>query len=120
MGSTGCGIAVGGWPFKFLDIDTPAAVAPFRGSELLVSQDEVYRLPADTFYVFEIVGLKVETEAGVEVGRVVDVISHPGNDLYAVNREDGREVLVPAARDLVRIDLSGGRLVVKNVEGLLD
>jgi hypothetical protein len=29
-------------------------------------------------------------------------------------------VLVPAARDLVRIDLSGGRLVVKNVEGLLD
>ncbi len=105
---------------KFLDIDTPAAVAPFRGSELLVSPDEVYRLPEDTYYVFEIVGLKVETEAGVEVGHVVDVISHPGNDLYAVNREDGREVLVPAARDLVRIDLSGGRLVVKNVEGLLD
>ncbi len=105
---------------KFLDLDTPSAVAAFRGSQLMVSANEVYRLPEDTFYVFEIVGLKVETEAGVDVGHVVDVISHPGNDLYVVDREDGRELLVPAARDLVRIDLAGGRLVVKNVEGLLD
>ena len=105
---------------KFLDIDSPDAVAPFRGSELLVPADEVYPLPEDTFYVFEIVGLKVETETGPEVGRVVDVITHPANDIYVVKREDGGEALIPAARDLVRIDLAGGRLVVKNVEGLLD
>ena len=105
---------------KFLGIDTSAAVAPLRGSQLLVSADEVYRLPEDTFYVFEIVGLKVETEEGLEVGKVIDVISHPGNDLYVINGEDGRERLVPAAKDLVRIDLEGGRLVVKDVEGLLD
>lgn len=105
---------------KFLDIDTPDAVAPFRGSELLVPADEVYPLPEDTFYVFQIAGLKVETEAGQEVGRVVDVLSHPGNDIYVVKREDGGEALIPAAKDLVRIDLAGGRLVVKNVEGLLD
>lgn len=105
---------------KFLDVDTPEAVAPFRGCELLVPADEVYPLPDGTFYVFEIVGLKVETEEGLEVGRVADVLSHPGNDLYVVRREDGGEALIPAAKDLVRIDLAGGRLVVKNVEGLLD
>ena len=49
---------------KFAGIDSPEAVAPLRGSELLVSADQVYRLPDDTFYVFEIVGLKAETEAG--------------------------------------------------------
>ena len=105
---------------KFRDIDTPEAVAPFRGSELLVPAHEVYPLPEDTYYVFQIAGLKVETEEGLEVGRVVDVLSHPGNDLYVVKREGGGEALIPAAKDLVRIDLSGGRLVVKNVEGLLD
>ncbi len=105
---------------KFHDIDTPEAVAPFRGSQLLVPGHEVYPLPDDTYYVFQIAGLRVETEEGLEVGRVVDVLSHPGNDLYVVKREDGGEALIPAAKDLVRIDLSGGRLVVKNVEGLLD
>ena len=105
---------------KFLDIDTPEEVAPFRGSELLVPADEVFPLPDDTYYVFEIVGLKVVTEAGPEVGRVVDVITHPANDIYVVRREDGGESLIPAAKDLVRIDLAGGRLVVKNVDGLLD
>ena len=105
---------------KFSDLDTPDAVAPFRGSELLVPIGEVYPLPEDTFYVFEIVGLKVETEAGPVVGRVVDVITHPSNDIYVIEREDGSEALIPAAKDLVRIDLPGGRLVVKNVDGLLD
>lgn len=105
---------------KFAGIDTPEAVASLRGSELLVSADQVYGLPEDTFYVFEIVGLKAETEAGAEIGIVADVISHPGNDLYVISRRDGMEVLVPAARDLVRVDLVGGRMVVKNVEGLLD
>jgi 16S rRNA processing protein RimM len=105
---------------KFAGIDSPEAVAPLRGSELLVSAEQVYRLPDDTFYVFEIVGLKAETEAGAEIGNVKDVISHPGNDLYVISRGDGTEVLVPAARDLVRVDLAGGRLVVKNLEGLLD
>lgn len=105
---------------KFLDIDTPDAVAPLRGSELLVPADDVYPLPEGTFYVFQIVGLKVKTEEGMEVGRVVDVLSHPGNDLFVVQREDEGEALIPAAKDLVRIDLAGGRLVVKNVDGLLD
>ena len=102
---------------KFEGYDTPEAVDRWRGSFLLVSRDRVHPLPEDTFYVFDLIGLRVETEAGEEVGRVVDVVSAPGNDVYVVDR-GGNEFLVPAVREWVRVDVEGGRIVVRDIEGL--
>ncbi|MDA0745135.1 MAG: ribosome maturation factor RimM [bacterium] len=104
---------------QFKGIRKPEAASLLRGSFLLVPPEEVYPLPEDTFYVFEIVGLQVETAAGEVVGKVVDVLSLPGSDVYVVDR-NGREVMLPAAKDLVRVDLEGGRVVVQDVEGLLE
>lgn len=103
---------------KFRGFETPEAVGRLKGSVLLVCREAVYPLPEDTFYVFEVVGLKVETEAGEAVGKVVDVLSFPANDVYVVDR-DGEEVLLPAVRELIQVDLAGGRVVVRDLEGLL-
>ena len=103
---------------KFEGFETPEAAAGLKGCVLLIPRKEVHALPEDRFYVFQVVGLKVETEAGEAVGRVVEVLSFPGNDVYVVDR-DGEEVLLPAARDLIRVDLEGGRVVVQDIEGLL-
>jgi len=89
-----------------------------RGSLLVVRREEVHPLPEGFHYVFEIVGLEVETEAGERIGRVVDVLPMPANDVYVVDR-DGTEVLLPAIQDLIRIDKSEGRLVIRDMEGLL-
>ena len=103
---------------KFEGYDSPEAIAALKGAHLLVPRDEAHPLPDDTFYVFDIVGLDVTTEAGDLIGRVTDVLTLPGNDVYVVDR-DGEELLLPAARDLIRIDTDAGRIVVKDVEGLL-
>ena len=103
---------------KFDGIETPEAVAELRGSLLVVRREEVHPLPEGFHYVFEIVGLEVETEVGERIGRVVDVLPMPANDVYVVDR-DGEEVLLPAIKDLIRIDKSGGRLVIRDMEGLL-
>lgn len=103
---------------KFAGVASPEAVAEYRGSLLMIPRDKVYPLPEDRYYVFEIVGLKVETEAGEAAGEVVDVLSLPGNDVYVVDR-DGQEVLLPAAADLLTVELEAGRIVVKDLEGLL-
>jgi 16S rRNA processing protein RimM len=103
---------------KFRGVGTPEAVDRFRGSLLLVPRDQVHPLPEDTFYVFEVVGLKVETEDGEAVGQVKDVLSLPANDVYVVERE-GKELLLPAVRDVMQVDLEGGRVIVRGVEDLL-
>ena len=103
---------------KFREFNTPEDVARLRGSLLLVPQDALRPLPEGEFYVSQIIGLSVETESGESVGRVVDVLSLPGNDVYVVDRE-GKEVLLPAVRELMRVDIAAGRVVVCNIEGLL-
>jgi len=103
---------------KFKGADTPEAVLRYRGAYIQVPQDAVHPLPEDTFYVFELVGMPVETASGKPVGRVVDVLAHPANDVYVIDR-NGEEVLIPAVREFVAIDRAAGKLVVQEIEGLL-
>lgn len=103
---------------KFAGVNTPQAVDVYRGALVLVSRDEAFELPEDTFYVFELVGMSVKTSTGEAVGKVKDVISIPGNDVYVVDR-DGEEILLPAARDLLTVDRDARKVIVSNLEGLL-
>lgn len=103
---------------KFKGYNTPEAVATYRNSQLVVPKDETFELPEDTFYVYDIVGMSVETSSGDVVGLVKEVLSLPGNDVYVVDRK-GEEVLIPAVRELVTIDGEARKIVVQSLEGLV-
>ena len=62
--------------------------------------------------------MPVETVSGDLVGHVVEVLSHPANDVYVVDR-NGEEVMIPAVREIVTVDRDAGKLVVHEIEGLL-
>ncbi len=103
---------------KFQGMDTPEEVGQLRGHFILVPRNAVHPLPDDSFYVFEIQGLRVETASGTAVGQVVEVLSYPGNDVYVVDR-NGEDVLIPAVREIVSVDREAGKIVVQEIEGLL-
>jgi 16S rRNA processing protein RimM len=103
---------------KFKGIDTPEAATILRNAQLVVSRDETFDLPEDTFYVYEVVGMVVETEEGEAVGQVTDVLSIPGNDVYVVDR-NGDEVLIPAVKELMTVDREARKIVVQSLEGLV-
>ena len=70
-------------------------------------------LPEGHFYLWEIEGLKVFGTCGQYLGVVEEVLSRPANDVYLVRSEDGRELLIPALRDVVvEVDVKEGRMVV--------
>ena len=80
-----------------------------RGAELAIDASELPAPEADSFYVFQLVGLQAVDEGGAPLGRVVEV--HPGAANDNVELEDGR--LVPLVEDAVRnVDLEAGTLVV--------
>ncbi|MGA1197098.1 MAG: ribosome maturation factor RimM [Candidatus Latescibacterota bacterium] len=103
---------------KFRGVDTLDAIGTLRNFVIQVPRDAVHPLPDDTFYVFDVIGMSVETTSGDFVGKVVDVLSIPANDVYVVDR-DGEELLLPAARDLLSIDRDARKIVVQEIEGLL-
>ena len=62
--------------------------------------------------------LTVTDESGQELGTMTCVEESPASDLWVV-RANGRDVLVPAVRDIVvRVDIDGGTIVLHPPEGL--
>lgn len=103
---------------KFVGIDSFEQAEGLRSAYLLVPRASVPALPQDTFYVFELIGYRVETVEGEAVGVLDDILRLPANDVYVV-RKGKREVLIPAVGDFVRIDAENRRIVVDGVEDLL-
>ena len=84
------------------------------GRLLTVARAEAAPLDDGEYYVFDIVGLTVYDEEDNELGTVENVLRTGSNDVYAVRSEDGREILIPALRKVVRaIDVAGGRMTVR-------
>ncbi|MDQ1495852.1 MAG: rRNA processing protein RimM, partial [Actinomycetota bacterium] len=93
-----------------------------RGTILVVDVDEAERTDdPDEFYDHHLIGLRALTSAGHEVGAVTDVLHLPGQDVLAIKRTDGVEVLVPFVAELVpKVDLDGGTVTIEPRPGLLD
>jgi len=76
--------------------------------------------PAGHFYPWQLVGCRVLTEDGQDVGRVLRIEGSAAQDLWVVG-DTGREHLVPAVAEIVReVDLDGRRIVIRPPEGLLE
>lgn len=105
---------------KFAGIDSPEAVAgEVSRGYLTIPREEVPDPPDGSFYVFDLVGSRVENEDGTELGKVVDVQEMPSADLLVI-RNDQQEILIPLVGDFVAEVLpSERRVVVTGVEDLV-
>jgi len=85
-----------------------------------ILQDEVMPLPEGAYYIFDLIGCSVVTDAGVKLGEIVDVLTTAANDVYVVQGE-GEEILLPATKEVVKnIDLSNRSITVSLLPGILD
>ncbi len=86
---------------------------------LTAPRSEAAALSEGEYYTFDIIGLQVERVDGSVLGTVENVLRTGSNDVYAVRTSDGRELLVPALKRVVKeIDIRGGRIVVEPMEEL--
>ena len=90
-----------------------------KGTELTIPVEEARALNDDwSFYPHELTGLAVVNERGDVLGTMDRVEESPAADIWVV-RTDGREILVPAVRDIVvRVDLDRGAIILRPPEGL--
>lgn len=99
---------------KFRGLDDRNAIEFLRGKLLLVSRDELVKLPAGHYFHFQIIGLKVYDEAGAYLGSVTDILATGANDVYITEQEGQKPLLIPAIKEVVlAIDVPGGRMTVR-------
>jgi 16S rRNA processing protein RimM len=74
----------------------------------------------DTYYWFQLIGLRVVTTAGEELGEIAEIITTGSNEVFVVRGPRG-ELLIPAIEDVVQeVDIAGGRILIDPITGLLD
>lgn len=106
---------------KFKGLDNINDVEKYRRASLLVTRKNAVRLEKDEYFVADLIGLEVRDEDGGKIGRLQDVIETGANDVYDIDLDDGRKLLLPAIRQCVlEVDVEAGFIRIHILEGLLD
>ena len=75
------------------------------------------KLPKGSFFLADVLGARVVTEDGAEVGTLEDVLDLPGNRVYVVRGET--EHLIPAVPEFIRnTDVDNKTITVHLIEGM--
>ena len=106
---------------KFRSMDQMGDVEGFKGKDLLVSREHAVKLKKNEFFIVDLVGLSVESDEGMPVGILTDVLQTGANDVFVVKTEAGDEVLIPYIEQCVpEIHPETGKIMVHLLPGLLD
>ena len=105
---------------KLEGIDDRDAARDLTGADIGVRKEDIHPVPEDTYYQFDLVGCTVFGESGREIGKVEDVLKMPANDVLVVRSCEG-EILLPLVKAIMKeVDPERGRIVIVEMEGLLD
>lgn len=106
---------------KFKGIDNINDIEKYKGRSLYVTRDQAIPLEEDEYYIADLIGLDVYLESGEKFGVLKDVMETGANDVYIVETEEGKEVLIPAIHECVLdIDVEENRMEIHLMDGLLD
>ena len=102
------------------DVETRDDAEAIAKLHVFAHEDDL-ELAEDEVFIHDLVGLEVVTEEGERIGTVANYMEMPAQDVFVVTRPNTDEAMIPAVEDfIVDIDLEGGQLVVRLVEGLLE
>ena len=90
-----------------------------KGLYLKIHRKDAIKLPKDTYFIADLLGLEVYTDEGELLGKVDDIFPTGANDVYVVKNELGKQILLPSIPEVIKeIDLEKGKVIVHLIEGL--
>jgi 16S rRNA processing protein RimM len=102
------------WILKLDGVDDRGQVETLRGELLEAPDAEIERDDEDSYFIYELIGLRVETFDGDVLGTLTEVMQPGANDVYVITGESGAEILVPAIADVIEsVDVGAGVMRVR-------
>ena len=101
---------------KLAGVDDINAAMPYKGKTVHIAREDA-KLPEGSYFLQDIIGARVVSEDGAELGTLTDIIESPAHNIYVVTGE--REHLIPAVPEFIRhTDADEGIVTVHLIEGL--
>lgn len=106
---------------KFKGIDSINDIEKYKGKDLLISRENAVPLEEDEYFIYDIIGARVVTEEGAEIGELAEVLTTGANDVYVVRTKEAKELLLPVIRDCVKsVDTEQKLVTVHLLPGLME
>jgi 16S rRNA processing protein RimM len=104
---------------RFREIREREQAVALQKAFLVVPESTSPALPEGSWWDHQIEGCVVETETGLVLGTVREVIHTTANDVWSAVDDAGTETLIPVLKDLlVSVDVVAKRIVVREIAGL--
>lgn len=105
---------------KFKGIETVEQAEKLKNSYVTISRDSAEELEEDRYYIVDLLGLEVYTDEQILLGILEDIFNTGSNDIYVVKSSDGKQILLPAIKDVVKnIDIENKKITVHIIPGLI-
>ena len=109
----GCGL------MYFRGVETMEAAELLKNRVVYADREDI-PIDENRVFVADIIGLPVFDErSGERLGTLADLIELPASDLFAVKRDDGSEVLVPAVDEFIG-HIDGEGVYLRPIPGMFD
>ncbi|MCL2859254.1 MAG: ribosome maturation factor RimM [Oscillospiraceae bacterium] len=105
---------------KFKGIDDINEAEKFKGAYLKIHRKDAVKLPLDSYFIADLIGLEVYTNQNEYFGKVEDIFSTKSNDVYVIKNELGKQILIPAIKTVIKeISIEKKRIIINVIEGLI-
>lgn len=105
---------------KIKGIDNINDAEIYKNCYIKIDRSDAVELPEDSYFIVDLIGIKVYTDEGEALGDIIDVFPTGANDVYVVKNELGKQVLLPAIGDVIKnVDIKNKKMVVHLIEGLV-
>lgn len=105
---------------KLKGIDNMNEAEKLKGLYLKIDRKNAKKLPKDTYFIADLLGLEVYSDENEYLGKVDDIFPTGANDVYVVKDENGKQLLLPGISEVIKeIDLEKEKIIVHLLKGLV-
>lgn len=106
---------------KLKGIDTRDQAEALRGHLLAVKREDAVKLPADHWFICDLLGCAVYDAKEGYLGELADIMQNTAQDVYVVRLPGQPDLLFPALKTIIqKVDIAGRRIDICLTEGLYE
>lgn len=92
-----------------------------RNKIVTIEREALGELPEGTYYIADLEGIEVRTADGKILGNIKEVIRTGSNDVYVLDNDEKKPILIPVIEQVVKeVNIDGGYVEVELMKGLID
>lgn len=97
------------------------AAEALKESMVLMDEADLEELPEGVYYIKDLIGMKVVSDSGVELGTLKDINTNTAQRVYEVARLGKPDILIPGVDEFILdTDMDNRVITVKVIEGLYE